>query len=160
MTLVLAFAENSIQLVPDGTLVLHVLVIVAMIAILNRTLYRPVNKILADRELRTKGRLSDAEKAMKDTRESLARYERSLREARAAGYHLVEAERLKALSDREQALVSLKEEMRSSVKAQKSQITQQTEEARATLEQESQSIAERISSQILSRSIGSTPSSS
>jgi len=160
MTLVLAFAENSIQLVPDGTLVLHVLVIVAMIAILNRTLYRPVNKILADRELRTKGRLSDAEKAMKDTRESLARYERSLREARAAGYHLVEAERLKARSDREQALVSLKEEMRSSVKAQKSQITQQTEEARATLEQESQSIAERISSQILSRSIGSTPSSS
>lgn len=157
MTLVFAFAESSIQLVPDGTLLLHVLVVVVMIAVLNRTLYRPVNKILADRELRTKGRLSDAEKATKDAVDNLARYERSLREARGAGYHLVEAERLKALAERDQALVSLREEVRSWVKEQKSEIAVQAEEARAILELESQTVGEKISTQILARSVGSSP---
>ena len=157
MTLVFALAENSIQLVPDGTLLLHVLVVVLMIAVLNRTLYRPVNKILAERESRTKGRLSEAQKAVKDAEDNLARYEQSLREARGTGYHLVEAERVRALASREQALVSLREDMRSWVRAQKSEIADQTEQARATLEQESRTIAERISSQLLARSIGSTP---
>ena len=158
--MVLALAENSIQLVPDGTLVLHVLVVVVMIAVLNRTLYRPVNKILVEREQRTKGRLSEAQKALKETENRMAHYERSLREARGEGYHLVEMERSSALALREQALASLREDMRSWVREQKSEIGMQTEQARATLEQESRTIAERISAQILARSIRSTPNSS
>jgi len=148
---VFALAENSIQLVPDGTLLLHVLVVVVMIVVLNRTLYRPVNKILMEREERTKGRLSEARKALKETDDRLARYERSLREARAEGYHLIEVERSNALASREQALASVREEVRSWVGEQKSEIGIQTEQARATLEQESRTIAARISAQILGR---------
>ena len=60
MTLPLGFAENSIQLVPDGTLLLHILIILVMIFVLNATLYKPINRILEAREKRTKGRLSEA----------------------------------------------------------------------------------------------------
>ena len=49
MTFPLGFAENSIQLVPDGTLILHVLIIVLMVWILNATLYKPINRILEAR---------------------------------------------------------------------------------------------------------------
>jgi len=154
---IFAFAENSIQLVPDGTLLLHVLVVVVMIAVLNRTLYRPVNKILEEREQWTKGRVSEAHRALTETEKNLARYERSLREARGAGYRSVEAERANALASRERALVSLREEMRLLVREQKSEIEVQAEQARGTLEDESRIIAERISVQILARSIGSTP---
>lgn len=157
MIVVFAFSENSIQLVPDGTLLLHVLVVVIMIAVLNRTLYRPVNKILEEREKWTKGRISEAHGALTETEKNLARYERSLREARGAGYQLVEAERAGALAARERALAALREEMRLMVRAQKSEIGVQAEQARRTLEQESRTIAERISRQILARSIGSTP---
>jgi F-type H+-transporting ATPase subunit b len=157
MIVVFAFAENSIQLVPDGTLLLHVLVVVVMIAVLNRTLYRPVNRILEEREQRTKGRVSEAQKALMETERNLARYEQSLREARGAGYHLVEAERGNALASRERALASLREEMRLLVREQKSEIGTQAEQARGTLEQESRTIAEKISAQILARSIGSPP---
>ena len=157
MIVVFAFAENSIQLVPDGTLLLHVLVVVVMIAVLNRTLYRPVNKILEEREQWTKGRVSEAHRALTETEKNLARYERSLREARGAGYQLVEAERANALTSRERALASLREEMRLLVREQKSEIDVQAEEARRTLENDSRKIAERISAQILARSIGATP---
>jgi len=46
MPFVLGFAENSIQLVPDGTLILHVIIILVMIYVLNTTLYQPINRIL------------------------------------------------------------------------------------------------------------------
>ena len=128
-----------------------------MIAVLNRTLYRPVNKILEEREQWTKGRVSEAHRALTETEKNLVRYERSLREARGAGYRLVEAERANALASRERALASLREEMRLLVREQKSEIDVQAEQARGTLEDESRIIAERISVQILARSIGSTP---
>ena len=53
MTLPLGLAENSIQLVPDGTLILHVLIILVMVYVLNATLFKPINQILAARERRT-----------------------------------------------------------------------------------------------------------
>jgi len=151
MIVLFALAEGSIQLVPDGTLIIHLLAVVAMVAILNRTLYRPINKILQDREQQTKGRKSDAQTAAAETEKNLALYEKSLREARSAGYKLVEAERASALGAREQTLVSLREELRSLVNEQKAQLGVQAENAQTVLEQESRSIAERISAQILRR---------
>ena len=51
----LALAENSIQLVPDGTIFLHIALILLMIWVLNRTLFKPVNRILETRERMTGG---------------------------------------------------------------------------------------------------------
>lgn len=160
MIVAFAFAENSIQLVPDGTLLINVLVVVLMIAVLNRTLYRPINSILREREQRTKGRLTEAQKALTETENNLARYERTLREARGAGYRLVEAERASAIGLREESLTQLRDEVRSFVSQQKAEIGVQTREARASLEQEARTTAARIGSQILARSISSTPSTS
>src|SRR6266567_4307508 len=82
----LGFAENSIQLVPDGTLLLHVLIILIMVYVLNATLFKPINQILEAREQRER----DAAVAkLKEVEERLARLdtevaeiqERSKREA-------------------------------------------------------------------------------
>ena len=51
-------AEASIQLVPDGTLLLHLVVIFVMVFILNHTLLKPINRILAEREKQIGGRLN------------------------------------------------------------------------------------------------------
>ena len=48
-------AEASIQLVPDGTLLLHLLMVAVMVFILNRTLLKPINRILAERERQVEG---------------------------------------------------------------------------------------------------------
>lgn len=151
--MILALAENSIQLVPDGTLLLHVVVIVLMVSILNRTLYRPINQILSEREIQTKGRLSEAAKVGAVIAEESSRYERALREARATGYHLVESEREQALRVREEDLSILKDDVRSLVSQEVSEIQAQADQARPVIKQESRKRAEQIGSRLLGRPI-------
>src|SRR4028119_1965020 len=117
--ILLGFAGNAIQLVPDGTLFLHILIIVLMIYILNATLFRPVNKILAERERRTRGGTGEAQDILQRVANSMNRYERSLRDARTEGYRLLEQERAKALLERQNQITSLRAEIEASTEEQK-----------------------------------------
>ena len=152
----LAFAENSIQLVPDGTLILHILIILVMVFVLNATLFKPINRILEERERRTRGRSGEAHDILQRVEEKVSLYERTLREARAAGYQMMEQERAASLSERQAKLKAVKDEINLSVVEQKEAIHAQVEDARATLEQEARRIAAEIGSQILHRPISET----
>lgn len=149
--ILLGFAGNAIQLVPDGTLFLHILIIVLMIYLLNATLFRPINKILAERERRTSGGTGEAHDILQRVANSMNRYERSLREARGEGYRLLEQERAKALAERQSQLSALRAEIEASTEEQKSLLQTQSEQARASLEGDAQKIAADISRQILNR---------
>ena len=149
----LGFAENTIQLVPDGTLFLHIAIILLMVFVLNATLFKPVNRILAERERRTRGRSSEAQEILQRVEQNVTRYERTLREARAEGYRLMEKERAAAMNERQARLGAVREEINLSVEEQKQSIHQQVEEARSTLELEARRLAADIGSQILHRPI-------
>ncbi len=153
MTLPLGFAENSIQLVPDGTLILHVIIILVMVFVLNATLYKPINRILAAREKRTRGRMSEAQEIMTDVSQKLANYEKQLRQARADAYALSEQERTAAMQQRQQKLNEMREQLAASIAQEKQVIAEQAEGARASLEDESQRIASQISSRVLGRNV-------
>jgi F-type H+-transporting ATPase subunit b len=153
MALVLGFAENSIQLVPDGTLILHVIIILVMVYVLNATLYKPINKILESREKRTRGRLSEAQEIMKGVKEKLAEYEGSLRHARAEAYTLAESQRAEAMMERQRRVNEMRNELAQSIATEKEAIQQQATQARASLEVESRLIAREISSRVLNRSV-------
>lgn len=147
----LAFAENSIQLVPDGTLFLHIALIILMVFVLNITLFRPINKVLEERDRRTRGRSGEAQDILGRVESGLKRYETSLREARLEGYHLLEAQRAEALSARQARLGELREDLRGQVEEQKDSIRTQAEAARATLVGDTQRLAAEISNQVLRR---------
>ncbi len=149
----LGLAENSIQLVPDGTLILHVLIILVMVYVLNATLLKPVNRILEARDKRTKGRLSEAQQILSDVSEKLREYERALREARGQSYAFAEKEHAAALQERQVKLNEMRERLAESIKREKEGIKQQSEEARATLEVESRRLAREIGSRVLHRSL-------
>ena len=149
--IILGLAGNSIQLVPDGTLFLHIAIIVFMIYVLNATLFRPVNRVLAERERRTRGGTGEAQDILQRVASSMNRYERSLRDARTEGYRLLEQERGQALLERQNQLNSLRAEIESSTEEQKSLLKTQSEQARTTLEEDARRIASEISSQILNR---------
>jgi F-type H+-transporting ATPase subunit b len=147
----LGFAENSIQLVPDGTLFLHVLIILVMVYVLNRTLFRPINRILEAREKRTRGRLTEAEEIMANVGEKLTEYERALRAARTEAYALSEHERAAAMQDRQKELDAMRAQLAASTAAEKKAIQAQAEAARVTLETDARRIAVEIGSRVLSR---------
>lgn len=150
----LLLAENSIQLVPDGTLFFHILLIVFMIFLLNLTLFRPINKILEEREQHTQGGAQETRKFLKRIEESLNKYEQTLRGARADGYLLLERERAKALQERQTLLNTLRNELQHSTDEQKGLIKSQAEQSRLTLEAETRQVAAEISEHILRRPVG------
>jgi F-type H+-transporting ATPase subunit b len=153
MTFPLGFAENSIQLVPDGTLILHVIIILVMVYVLNATLFKPINRILAARDQRTRGRLSESQQILKDVSEKLSNYEKELRRARAESYALAESERAAALQERQKKVHEMRQKLAESVSQEKEAIRRQADEARATLEAGSKQIAREIGSRILDRPI-------
>jgi F-type H+-transporting ATPase subunit b len=146
----LAFAE-SIQLVPDGTIVLHIAIIITMVFVLNRILFRPINSTLGERERRTRGRSGEARETIKRVEEAVTRYENSLRKARAEGYRLLEQQQAAASDERARRLGLVRKEVEGQIEEQKGFIHSQAEDARVALEGEARRIASGISSQILGR---------
>ena len=151
--ILLGIGGNSIQLVPDGTLILHAAIIIIMVVVLNRTLFRPINRILEGRARRTRGLLSEAEQTLVRIDQSLRKYEQTLRGARAEGYQLLERQRAEAIRERERQIASARELLSKQTSTEKQQIRSQAEVARTTLSKEARRIALKISSQILGRPV-------
>lgn len=151
--ILLGFIATDIQLVPDGTLLLHLIIIVLMVWVLNRTLFKPINQILEERERRGEGLLSEAAKLAASVDESLRSYEQTLRGARAEGYSRLDQERAEALRSREAQLEAAKAELNELIAREKQQIGKQVEGARTTLAEEATRLAIEIGSRILGRPV-------
>jgi len=151
MPFALGFAENSIQLVPDGTMILHVIIILVMVYVLNATLFKPINQILESREKRTRGRLTEAQEILQNVTEKMREYERSLRQARAEAYAQTESEHTAAMKERQQELNEMRAQLTQTIAQEKKTIEQQVSEARVTLEIESRRLAREIGSRVLGR---------
>ena len=144
-------AETSIQLVPDGTLLLHLLMVVVMVAVLNRTLLKPINQILAEREKQITGRLKEAEAMAAETQAKMKKYNDALRDARADGYKLLEKERAQGLKEKEEKLRQYREQMSREVATQLETTRKQTQSVKGELDAQAVTIGDLISSQILRR---------
>jgi F-type H+-transporting ATPase subunit b len=145
-----AFAE-SIQLIPDGTLLIHIAIIITMVFVLNRLLFKPVSRTLRDRDARTHGRSDEARETIQRVSESLSRYENSLRQARAEGYGLLEQQQSEASGERQRRVAEVRREIEEHIGKEKNEIHAQAEQARATLRNEAGRVAAEISSHVLRR---------
>ena len=149
----LALAGSNIQLVPDGTLLLHLVVIVVMVALLNATLLRPITRILDERERRTRGRSAEAQTTLAAVVQKAREYEERMREARAAGYALLEQERVAVSRDRELQVAQVKAEVGGWLNSQKEKLKTDAGELRGRLKNDAQERAVEIGRQILGRPI-------
>jgi len=147
------FSSSAIQLVPDGTLIFHVAVIVIMVVLLNLTLLQPINRVLENRDKRTKGSLREAQQILGNASEKLSKYEQRMREARAEGYMLLEENRTAASREREQKVARVKSEVTRSLNEQRERLRLDAEKMKAALEKDAQAMALAIGHQILHREI-------
>lgn len=141
----------QIQLVPDGTLLLHLLMVAVMVFVLNRTLLKPINQILAERERQVEGRIKEAETLAAETEEKLRKYNATLREARTEGYRLLEKERAAALKEKDEKVRQYREQMSKTVAAEIESTRQQEQKVREELETQAATIGDLISTLILRR---------
>ncbi|HLA94691.1 MAG TPA: hypothetical protein VK612_03145 [Pyrinomonadaceae bacterium] len=144
----LAFAE-SIQLFPDGTLFIHIALILLMIWVLNRTFFRPINRIIESREKNKGGHGSEAEKILSDVSEKEAKLSKSLLAARSEGYDLIERERNTAVELRVKKLADAKAATAQALTDEKQSLAEQTVAARAQIAIDAEALSDQISANVL-----------
>lgn len=147
----LALAENILSV--DGSFLFIFILVICLIFILNATLFKPINKILEERERLSGGRSTEAHKLLAAHDEKLKSYEDQVRHARAEAYQMLEARRKQALTSQQEAMAQARQEASTQLQAAKDEITAQTEVARRKLDEDARAMAATISSSILQRPI-------
>jgi F-type H+-transporting ATPase subunit b len=148
---VLALAGNVLAI--DGSFLFIFISIFILIFVLNRTLFKPINQVLDERERLSAGRLAEAKRMLVQYEERVNRYEEQLRAARAEAYQQQEARRRAELSARQDLIAEVKTEAARQVAGARDEISKQADNARKSLEKEARSMAATISSQILHRQV-------
>jgi F-type H+-transporting ATPase subunit b len=148
----LALAESVLSI--DGSFLFIFFSILLLIYILNRTLFKPINQVLDERERLGVGRIGEARRMLGEYEERLKRYESQLREARGEAYQRLEAERREATIERQRMIAGVKAETTAQIDAAKQEIAEQAAGAKQILEKEVRVMAATISSQILRRTVG------
>ncbi|NNE66250.1 MAG: hypothetical protein HKN33_06760 [Pyrinomonadaceae bacterium] len=143
----LAFAE-SVQILPDFALVVHVLIILTMIWILNRTFFRPINRVISARDTGKGGHMSEAEKMLKSAEDKEQQYQEDLLSARNEGYELIEERRAEAVSARVEKVAAAKAEVAAQRSADLEELEKITDDARQQISEEASKIADEISSNL------------
>lgn len=146
-------AEASIQLAPDGTIFIHIGLILFMVWVLNRTLFKPINQILAERERNTGGRMTETQELLQKAQTTENQYQNGLREARAEGYATVEQTRAAAVKRRQEYIAELKEETAAGIADEKARLDTQVAAAREQVQTQAEEIARKITSNVLGRSV-------
>ncbi|HMT08626.1 MAG TPA: ATP synthase F0 subunit B [Pyrinomonadaceae bacterium] len=139
----------GIQLFPDGTLFIHIALILLMIWILNRTLFRPINKVLEERENSRGGHGGAAEAILKEAGDKESKYNAEILDARSKGYDTIEKELKKATESRDKKIAEAKAEVATMLETGRSEISTMTGNARAEIAQDADKMAESIAATIL-----------
>jgi len=143
----LAFA--GIQLFPDGTIFIHIALILIMIWVLNRTFFKPINRVLAARDKNKFGPGGEAEKILNDAIEKEAKLNQEMLGARTEGYEIIEKQRAAAVEARAKKIADAKADAAAKLDAEKQALLDQKESARATIATEAEVLADRIAGSIL-----------
>jgi F-type H+-transporting ATPase subunit b len=144
----LAFA-GSIQLFPDGTLFIHIALILVMMYILNRIFYKPIDKVMAEREKYSGGHSSEADEIIAKAVEKESAVTAAMLEARSEGYSLIEKQQQEAEAARQAKLAALRSETAARVEKEKAEILKQTAEAREAIAAEADRLADKIAGEML-----------
>jgi F-type H+-transporting ATPase subunit b len=155
VSMTLAFAEGGGNIIsPDGSLVFVLFLFIILVFVLNRILFRPIGRVLDERQTLTEGATNEARAARRTYDARLAEYEATIRHARAESYKLSEQQRAAAGEERRHLIDEAKLHAHEQIDRAKQEIEQQVVLARAALESESRQIAERISRTVLGRTVG------
>jgi F0F1-type ATP synthase, subunit b len=140
----LAFAE-SIQLFPDGTLFIHIGLILLMIWVLNRTFFKPINAIIEKRSKQKAGRGGEADDILNDVTEKQKKYDKAMLEARSESYDMVEQERNAAVDLRQQTIADAKAKAAETLANEQASLRDAVAAAKVDIALEAEKMADKIS---------------
>jgi len=144
----LAFA-GKVQLIPDGTILIHIGMILLMIWILNRTFFKPIQQVIESREGKKGGSRGPAAEILDQVAEKKASYESEIRKTRLEGYQLIEKERASAIVEKHETVSSARTAVAEKLAIENSELDRSAKIAREEIEKEAEALAERITATVL-----------
>lgn len=136
----------------DYSIIPAIVIFLVLIAVLNRILFRPLQKIQAERESRTTGVMGEARAKMDRQLNLLDEYHRTIKNARIDAYRKQDQRRAEALKKRAEVLGNARSAGEQMIKDSKASIRSQVDQAKIQLNAEAESLARGIASTILGRS--------
>lgn len=116
---------------------------------LKTTLFKPLEKVLADRHAETQGAREQAAAALSAAEAKVAEYDNKLRVARAEIYSEQEVWRKQLLDEQTAAVAKAREESQAQIAAARADIAAQVDAARVTLQGEAEGLADQVVAGIL-----------
>jgi F-type H+-transporting ATPase subunit b len=146
--------EGTVLISLDGSIIPAFIIFIVLIAALNSILFKPLARIQADRESRTKGTMARTQEKISNQMNLFSKYEASIKNARMEGYRRQEQLRGEAMQKRAQMLAEARNAADLKTQESRELIHAQVETAKEQLARDAQEIARRITATVLDRSAG------
>lgn len=131
-----------------------VILLLILHAYLRAVLFKPLEKMLKQREELTDGARKAADRSLSAAEAKAKEYEDKLREARAVVYKEMEETRRRALEDQAAQVAQTRSSAEAAVRKAKEELAAEAAVARASLTQTSSTLADQIASSLLTGRAG------
>lgn len=133
--------------------VFQVINFLLLLLILNIFLFKPIRKVLADRQSELTGARDKAAEVDKDVAEKMAAYESRLKEIRGKGFEERESLKKEAAAEESRILEAARSEAGSTLSAIKQKIAKEASDAKVLLQEQAKGLSLEICQKVLGRSL-------
>lgn len=137
----------------DLTTIYQIIGFFVLLIILNRLLFKPLLKVMEERERQTGGTVEKAEEIEKEVKEGLAAYEKKLLEARVKGGEVRQKLKEEALAVEKKLLEAAGTEASTELSLMRDKITAEKSSAITKLRAETKSISRDIAARLIERKL-------
>ena len=142
----------GIDIVP-GLLVVQGLIFLLVLWFLDKILFKPIVKILQEREERTEGFLNQADQLGEKADETLAQYNEKFRQARKEALELKRKLILEGAEKREVEINRARKEAQGFLEEMRRNIAEEAEQTKKTLHQQVDALGKIVAQKALGRSV-------
>ena len=135
----------------NASIIPAILIFLILVVVLNRILFKPLQRVQAERESRTTGLMKEARARMNHQLELLGEYQTTIKAARMEAYRQQDQLRADALKKRVDVLTTARTAGEQMIQDSRISILSQVEAAKRQLDLEAQELAHGIASTILGR---------
>lgn len=144
--------DRGLMISIDWTIIATGIVFLLTILALNSILFKPLLRVMDERDSLTRGAMEAAEEKQRTLSALVDSYSESIKAARQRGYESVDSVRKEATARRMEMIAEAREGASAEMQKVRSRVGEEVELARNELQSEVESIADSITAKILSKS--------
>ena len=138
-------------MLPNLSVVFVIIAVVLLAIVLDHVLFKPLLRVMRERETAVKSAMQAAEAAAAKARDASAEFDANVTAARADLYKQMDERRKAAESYRRELLAGTKADVDAQLASAKAELEVQAAKARATLEAEAEELGKDIATKVLGR---------